>query len=163
MNYSVHQFELKDINGNTLKLSGFKGKKLLLVNTASECGYTPQYGQLEELHKQFSNRLAVVGIPCNDFGGQEPRNEKELKEFCTLNYGVTFPLTSKISILGNESHPLYKFLTTKSLNGFSDSEVKWNFQKYLCDDEGKLIAVFPHNMDPLSEEILKAIELPDAI
>lgn len=163
MNYSVYQFELIDIDGNPLKLSAYKGKKILLVNTASECGYTPQYSQLEELHKEFVDRLVVVGIPSNDFGGQEPRGNKELKEFCSLNYGVTFLLTSKVSILGNEIHPLYKFLTTKSLNNFADSEVKWNFQKYLCDEEGKLIAVFPHNMEPLSEDILKAIDIPHAV
>ncbi|MBL0310220.1 MAG: redoxin domain-containing protein [Bacteroidetes bacterium] len=163
MNKTVYDFELKDIKGAKLKLSAFRGKKILLVNTASECGYTPQYAQLEELHQNFKDKVEVVGFPCNDFGGQEPRSEAELEQFCELNYGVTFPQSSKIKILGHESHPLYQYLTQKKLNGFADSEVKWNFQKYLCDENGKLIGVFSHAVSPVSEEILHAIEKQDAL
>lgn len=157
MEKSVYQFKLKDIHGQPLDLSQFKGKKILFVNTASECGYTPQYQQLQELSVSHKQDLAVIGLPCNDFGAQEPGDEKQIEQFCTSNYAVTFPLTGKIKILGDNPEPLYSFLTKKELNGYRDSEVVWNFQKYLCNENGELIGVFPHNMDPFSDKILNAI------
>jgi glutathione peroxidase len=158
MSKTVYDYPLKDIKGNDLDLSKFKGKKLLLVNTASACGFTPQYSQLEELHKNFNEKLEVIGLPCNDFGEQEPGSEKEIEQFCELNFKVSFPLTSKVQILGNNPHPLYEFLMKKELNGYRDSEVKWNFQKYLIDENGNLIKIFSPALDPLSEDILKMIE-----
>ena len=157
MNKTVYDFKLQDIKGNAFELSQFKGKKLLLVNTASACGLTPQYKQLEELHKNFKDKLAIVGLPCNDFGAQEPGIENDILHFCETNYQVTFPLTQKVKVLGKEQHPLYSFLTHKLQNGHSDSEVKWNFQKYLIDENGNLMQVFSPMVEPLSEEILSAI------
>lgn len=153
---TVYNYKLKTIKGEELDLSAFKGKKILLVNTASACGLTPQYKQLEELSENFKDKLQVIGLPCNDFAGQEPGTEQEIVKFCETNYGITFPLTAKVKILG-EPDPIYQFLTKKELNGYSDSAVEWNFQKYLVDETGKLVAVFAPPVDPLSEEILNAI------
>ncbi len=158
MSKTVYDYPLKDIKGNDFNLSKFKGKKILLVNTASVCGFTPQYAQLEELHKNFKDKLEVIGLPCNDFGEQEPGTEKEIEQFCEVNFKVSFPLTSKVKILGSNPHPLYEFLMKKELNGYRDSEVKWNFQKYLIDENGNLIKIFSSAVDPLSEDILKLIE-----
>lgn len=158
MSKTVYDYPLKDIKGNDLLLSKFKGKKILLVNTASACGFTPQYKQLEELHQNFKDKLEVIGLPCNDFGEQEPGTATEIEQFCEVNYGVTFPITEKVKILCSNPHPLYEFLMKKDLNGYRDSEVKWNFQKYLIDENGNLIKIFPSPVDPLSEEILKLIE-----
>lgn len=157
MHHSVYTIALKDIHGKPLKLENFRGKKILLVNTASECGLTPQYAQLQELYENFNHKLVVVGLPCNDFGGQEPGTAEQIINFCQTNYKVTFPVTEKVKILGSNIHPLYAFLTKKELNGYADSEVKWNFQKYLIDENGKLIQVFSPVTEPLSEEILNAI------
>jgi glutathione peroxidase len=158
MSKTAYDYKLKDIKGNDFDLSVFKGKKILLVNTASVCGFTPQYKQMEELHENFKDKLVVVGLPCNDFGSQEPGTENEIAQFCTINFGVKFPLTSKIHTKGTEQHPLYEFLTKKELNGYADSEVMWNFQKYLIDENGNLVAGFMPNIEPLSDEILGAIE-----
>jgi len=156
MSKTVYDYKLKSLQGNDLDLSQFKGKKILLVNTASACGLTPQYKQLEELHENFKDKVAIVGLPCNDFGGQEPGTEKEVEQFCETNYGIQFPMTSKVTILKNPD-PIYQFLTQKELNGLQDSEVKWNFQKYLCDENGNLEKVFSPLVEPLSEEMLGAI------
>lgn len=158
MSHTVYDYKLKNIKGEELNLANFKGKKLLLVNTASACGYTPQYKQLEELYENFKDKLVVIGLPCNDFGEQEPGTEKEIEQFCEVNFGVTFPLTEKVKILGSDISPIYQFLTKKELNGYRDSEVHWNFQKYLCDENGHLIKIFGTPVDPLSEDILKLIE-----
>ena len=158
MSKTAYDYPLKDIKGNDFSLSKFKGKKILLVNTASACGFTPQYAQLEELHKNFKDKLEVIGLPCNDFGEQEPGTEKEIEHFCELNFKVSFPLTSKVNIFGSNPHPLYEFLMKKELNGYRDSEVKWNFQKYLIDENGNLIKIFSSAVDPLSEDILKLVE-----
>ncbi|MFN8285403.1 MAG: glutathione peroxidase [Chitinophagales bacterium] len=157
MEHSVYEYKLQSIKGGELDLSQFKGKKILLVNTASECGFTPQYKQLQELHENFADKVAVIGLPCDDFGGQEPGNESQIENFCEVNFGVTFPLTAKVKILGADMHPLYRFLTQKELNGYRDSEVKWNFQKYLIDENGKLIKIFSAPTDPLSDEVLNLI------
>lgn len=158
MHKSVYDYQLTDIHGNVYPLSNLKGKKILLVNTASACGLTPQYAQLEELHKHYNSKVVIVGIPCNDFGAQEPGTEKEIETFCSTRYGVSFPLMGKVKILGADAHPLYQFLTQKELNGYSDSEVKWNFQKYLIDEGGQLIHVFSPMVEPLSDELIKAID-----
>jgi glutathione peroxidase len=150
---SIHSFSATSIEGGILNFSDFKGKKLLIVNVASACGLTPQYQQLQELHEQFSDKLVVVGMPCNDFAGQEPDDEATIQQFCTVRYGVTFPLTAKVGILQN-THPVYRFLTNKSENGLEDSTVKWNFQKYLLDTEGGLEQVVSPTISPLDDVIL---------
>ncbi len=158
MSKTVYDYPLKDIKGNVLDLSKFKGKKILLVNTASVCGFTPQYKQLEELYKGFKDKLVVIGLPCNDFGEQEPGTPEEIEQFCEINFGVTFPMAEKVTILGGNPHPLYKFLMEKELNGYRDSEVKWNFQKYLINENGNVIKIFGAPVDPLSEEVISLIE-----
>ena len=158
MSNTVYDYKLKNIKGEELDLSAFKGKKILLVNTASACGLTPQYKQLEELNENFKDKLQVIGLPCNDFAGQEPGTEQEIAKFCEVNFGVSFPLTSKVKIKGEQPDAIYQFLTKKELNGYADSEVAWNFQKYLVNESGELIGVFAPPVDPLSDEILKAIE-----
>jgi glutathione peroxidase len=155
---SVYDFKPKSIAGSDIDLSKYRGKKILLVNTASACGYTPQYKQLEELSEHYKDKLVVVGLPCNDFGAQEPGTEGEIAQFCEVNYGVTFPLTAKIKIKGDEPEPLYRYLTSKDLNGYADSEVQWNFQKYLVNENGELIGVFNSGVEPLSDELLNAID-----
>lgn len=150
---SIHDFSIKSISGKTLDFSDFKGKKLMIVNVASECGYTPQYQQLQELYENFADKLVIVGMPCNDFGGQEPDGEAAIQQFCTLHYGVTFPLTEKVGILQN-THPIYHFLTKKSENGFKDTDVRWNFQKYLLNTEGGLEQVLSSSVSPLDDVIL---------
>ena len=154
---NAHDFILKGIDGHDIHLSDFKGKKMLLVNTASACGLTPQYAQLQELHEQFHDKVQIIGLPCNDFAGQEPGTEEEIQSFCSLRYNVTFPMTSKISVKGENMHPLYHWLTRKSENNFADSEVKWNFQKYLIDENGHLQAVFAPTLEVFNEEVLSAL------
>lgn len=150
---SVFDIPLVDIQGRTVNLNAFKGKKILIVNTASECGYTPQYAQLEELHQQFGHSIAVLGFPCNDFGGQEPGSELEIKTFCQARYGVTFPLFSKLHVTGAEKHPLYSWLTDPALNGWNSQEPTWNFCKYVIDEKGKLLHFLNANIDPFDERI----------
>jgi glutathione peroxidase len=158
MSNTVYNIPLNDIHGKPLNLEDYRGKKILLVNTASECGLTPHYSQLQELYENFKEKLVVIGLPCNDFGVQEPGNGEQIMQLCQSKYNVTFPLSEKIKILGDSIHPLYAFLTKKELNGFADSEVKWNFQKYLINESGELIKVFSPLTEPLSEEVLKFIE-----
>jgi glutathione peroxidase len=154
---SIHAYKTTSIEGKELDLSTFAGRKLLIVNVASACGYTPQYQQLQELHAHFSDKIAVIGFPCNDFGGQESGSETEIQAFCTVRFGVTFPLSAKVGIKKN-THPIYEFLTQKALNGVSDNDVKWNFQKYLLNEKGELIHVLPSSVSPLDEQILNFIE-----
>ncbi len=151
---SIYQFKVKGLVEEEINLSNFKGKKIIVVNVASECGFTTQYQQLQELHEKLGDKVAIIGFPCNDFGGQEPGSPDEIQHFCKINYGVTFPLAAKVNILGSEIHPLYRWLTQKAENGVLDSEVKWNFQKYLLDEEGQLIKMLPSSATPLGEEIL---------
>jgi len=155
---TVYDFSIKDIDGKEIHLKDYKGKKILLVNVASKCGYTPQYEGLQKLYEQNKDNLIIIGLPCNQFMHQEPGTNQEIKSFCSKNYGVTFPITEKINVKGEEIHPLYKWLTTKELNGVEDSKVKWNFQKYLIDEEGKLLHMFGTKVKPLSEEIVNAIK-----
>lgn len=157
MSKTVHDFVLAGLLKGKVNFSDFKGKKILIVNVASACGYTPQYKQLQELYAHYAEKLVVVAVPCNDFGAQEPGSANEIANFCEVNFGVTFPITEKITIVGKQMHPLYSFLTKKDLNQVADSEVKWNFQKYLLDEQGVLIKVYPSATDPLSDDVLNEI------
>lgn len=150
---SVYDFKLKTLDGQETSLSKYKGKKLLLVNVASKCGFTPQYKNLEELNKKYGDKVVVIGFPANNFGGQEPGSATEIKEFCTKNYGVTFPMMEKISVKGDDMHPLYKYLSTKEENGATGEAPSWNFCKYLIDENGKVIKFFNSKVDPMSAEV----------
>ena len=139
---SIYQFKVKDINGNTFDFASLKGKKIMVVNTASKCGLTPQYEQLEALYTKYkSKNFVIIGFPANDFMSQEPGSDKEIAQFCQMNYGVSFPMMSKISVKGKDMDPVYHFLTEKAKNGKEDSKVEWNFQKYLIDENGHLSKV----------------------
>ena len=156
---TIYQFKVEDINGETFDLSSLKGKKVMIVNTASKCGFTPQYAELQRIYEQYKyDDFVIIGFPSNDFGNQEPGSNEEISEFCQKNYGVDFPMMAKITVKGEEKHPLYQFLTEKSKNGFKDSEVKWNFQKYLIDRDGKLVAVKDSNVVPGDNSILSWIQ-----
>jgi len=152
-------FNEKTIDGKDVSLCSYKGDVVLIVNVASKCGYTPQYKGLEELNKKYRDRgLRILGFPSNDFGGQEPGSESEIKQFCSLNYGVTFDLFSKVTVKGDAKTDLYKYLTAGGGNSALAGEVKWNFQKYLIDRNGNLVAVYPSKVEPMSEELTGAIE-----
>lgn len=150
---SIYDFKLKTLDGDEITLAKFKGKKMLIVNVASECGYTPQYKNLEELNKQYGSKVAVIGFPANNFGGQEPGSNAQIKEFCSKNYGVSFQMMDKISVKGNDMAPLYRWLSSKDANGVCDQAPNWNFCKYLVDEKGNIIKFFPSKVDPLSSEI----------
>jgi len=149
-----YDFKVKTLEGEDFDLASLKGKKVMVVNTASKCGYTPQYKDLEELHKQYGQKLVIIGFPANNFMNQEPGTALEIRQFCTENYSVSFTLMEKISVKGKDIHPLYKWLTDKELNGVMDSDVKWNFQKYLIDENGKLIDVLYTKEKPGSEKVI---------
>ena len=151
---SIYQFKVESLEGGEINFSQFKGKKILVVNTASKCGYTPQYKELEALYNQYQDKLVIVGFPANNFGAQEQGTNSEIKEFCQKNYGVTFPMAAKISVKGDDMAPLYKWLTSKSENGVLDAEIKWNFNKFILDENGKLLAKFDSKVTPMSPEIL---------
>lgn len=156
---TFYDYKVKTIDGESFDLASLKGKKVLVVNTASKCGYTGQYADLEKLYNQFKNNdFIIIGFPANNFMNQEPGSNEEIKQFCTLNYGVSFPMMEKISVKGDDMAPLYKWLTNKSLNGVMDSKVKWNFQKYLIDENGKLVTVFDTKTNPLSEEVINYLK-----
>jgi glutathione peroxidase len=155
---SIYDFKVSALEKGTIDFSKFKGKKILIVNTASECGNTPQYEQLEAMSKKYKGKLVIVGFPANDFGAQEPGSNQEIAAFCKKNYAVSFPMASKITVKGDGMAPIYKWLTQKQYNGLKDSEVKWNFQKYLIDEKGNLVEVFAAKMKPDSPEIIAAIE-----
>lgn len=155
---TIHTFKVKSIEGGTIDFSKFKGKKILVVNTASKCGYTPQYEALEKVYQQYKDKLVIIGFPANNFGTQEPGSDTEIQEFCKARFGVKFPLASKISVKGDDTAPIYKWLTSKTENGVLDAEVKWNFTKFLLDENGKMIASFPSKVTPDSEEILKYLK-----
>jgi glutathione peroxidase len=152
---SVYDFKkIKSLDGKTLNLAKYKGKKILIVNTASKCGNTPQYEALEKLAKQYKGKLVVIGFPANNFGGQEPGSNLDIKEFCTKTYGVTFPMAGKVSVKGDDIDPLFKYLTSAENPDFT-GEIKWNFEKFLIDENGKLIHRFRSKVQPLSPEITK--------
>ena len=155
---SFYDFKVSDINGKEFTLSSLKGKKVMVVNVASKCGNTPQYADLEKLYKEYGpQKLVIIGFPANNFAGLEPGTNAEIAEFCTQNYGVTFPMMSKISVKGDDMAPLYKWLTSKNQNGVKDSEVTWNFQKYLIDENGKLVDVIDPKVKPNDEKVLSWI------
>ena len=152
---SIYDFTVKDINGHDFPLSQLKGKKVMIVNVASKCGFTPQYAQLESVYKKYKDDgFIIIGFPANNFNHQEPGNNEEIKKFCTLNYGVTFPMMSKISVKGDDMAPLYKWLTEKQLNGKFSSTVKWNFQKYLINREGQIDEVIYSAVKPDDPKII---------
>lgn len=156
---SLYDFKVKDIDNNEFDFSHLKGKKVLIVNVASKCGLTPQYKQLEELYQKYKDKnFIVIGFPSNDFKGQEPGTNTEIKEFCSLNYGVTFPIMSKISVIGNSKAPIYKWLTEKSENGVLDAEVTWNFQKFMIDENGNIVGVVEPKENPLALKIINWLE-----
>ena len=150
---SIYDFKVAGLTGQTIDFSQFKGKKILIVNTASKCGHTPQYAGLEKLYETHKDHLVIVGFPANNFMHQEPGSNAEIATFCQKNYGVSFPMAAKISVKGKDMAPIYQWLTNKDYNHFENSSVKWNFQKYLIDEKGNLIAVFDPKVEPLSDEI----------
>lgn len=157
--HSIHEFTVISIDGDSLNLSEFKGKKMMVVNTASKCGLTPQYKELEALYREFKDsNFVIIGFPANNFMAQEPGSDDEIAAFCSKNYGVSFPMMSKISVKGKDMHPVYKFLTSLSENGLEDNEVKWNFQKYLIDENGFLVRVISPTTAPNDPEIISWIK-----
>lgn len=155
---NIYDFKVETITGDTLDLATLKGKKVIIVNTASKCGLTPQFEGLEKLHQLHKNKnLVIIGFPSNDFMSQDPGSNEEIAEFCQLNYGVTFPMMAKIVVKGKDQHPLYQYLTQKSLNGKDDYDVKWNFQKFLINENGTIDKVIDPKTSPLDEEIIEWI------
>ena len=152
---SIHSYSFVSLNGDTIKLDTFKGKKILFVNVASKCGFTPQYEGLQELHDQYKDKLVVLGFPCNQFGEQEKGSSDEIHSFCKKNYGVEFLISEKIDVKGANQHPIYKWLTSKELNGKNSTSVKWNFQKYLVDENGIWIDYWYSLTKPKSSKITK--------
>ena len=158
-NTSIYQFKVEDLSGNTFDFASLKGKKIIIVNTASKCGYTPQYEQLEAIYNKYKNKnLVIIGFPANNFMWQEPGTNAEIASFCKSKYGVTFPMMAKISVKGKDMHPIYQFLTQKKLNGVLDSKVEWNFQKYLINEKGQLEQVYMSGVKPNDEKIINWIE-----
>lgn len=151
---SIYQFKVTSIDGGAIDLKQFKGKKILIVNTASKCGYTPQYAELQQLADRYKDKIVVIGFPANNFGGQEPGSNTDIQQFCQKNYGVTFPLSEKISVKGDDIDPLFQYLTSAENPDFT-GEIKWNFEKFLIDENGKLIHRFRSKVKPMSEEITK--------
>lgn len=156
---SIYDISLTGLDGEEIKISEFKNKYILFVNVASNCGFTKQYADLQELYQKYMSDLVIIGLPCNQFGAQEPAREEEIKQFCTKNFGVSFILTEKIDVKGNNISPLYAWLTDKKYNGVLNSSVKWNFQKYLVDRDGELINYFYSTTNPLSDKITSLIIL----
>lgn len=156
---NLYQFKVNDIDGKAYNLAELKGKKVLIVNVASQCGFTPQYKELEELYKEYGgSKFIIIGFPANNFGSQEPGTNAEIKEFCSKNYGVTFPVMSKISVKGKDIDPLYTWLTNKSENGVMDAEVKWNFQKFMIDENGQFVDMVSPKTSPKSDKIITWIK-----
>lgn len=157
---SIHDYSIQGNKGDVLQFSAYKARKILLVNVASECGLTPQYAQLEALYQAAQGKMIIVGCPSNDFGQQEPGTDAEIAQFCSLNYGISFPLTTKIKVKkGDGQHELYQYLTQKTLNGLSDADVTWNFQKYIFDETGQLTHVFGPQTEPLDAPLLEALDV----
>ena len=155
-NSSIHGFKIRALDSDEIiDFSSYKGKKILLVNVASKCGFTPQYEDLQKLSMQYDDKLVVIGFPCDQFLGQELNTEAEIKNFCTSEFHVTFPMTTVVEVKGENQHPIYEWLTKESLNGKGDFKVSWNFNKFLVDENGKLIEHFPSKVKPMDEAILK--------
>lgn len=149
-----YSFRVKTLEGKDFDFASLKGKKVMIVNTASKCGFTPQYEDLQALYEQYGQKLVIIGFPANNFMNQEPGTAEEIRQFCTSKYDVTFPMMEKISVKGKDMHPVYQWLTQKSKNGVMDSSVKWNFQKYLIDENGKLVDVIYSKEKPGSEKVI---------
>ena len=158
MGKTIYDFKVEGIDGKEINFADFKGKKILIVNTASECGFTPQYADLEKVYEQYKDKLVIVGFPANNFGGQEPGTNTEIGAFCQKNYGVTFPLAAKVSVKGDDTAPIFKYLTEKELNGVKNTTILWNFTKFLIDENGKLIDTFISTTKPTSESITKYLK-----
>ena len=157
-NSSLYNIEINSISGEKINLADYKGKKILFVNVASECGFTPQYEGLQELYELYKDKLMVIGVPSNQFGRQEPGTATEIQSFCKINFGVTFLITEKVDVKGDKQPPLYAWLTQKEQNGVKNSSVKWNFQKYLVDENGKLIDYYFSLTKPMSRKITKHLK-----
>ena len=156
---SIYDFTVNDIDGNEVSLESYRGKVILIVNVASKCGFTPQYEGLQSLYEKYRDRgFVVIGFPANNFLGQEPGTDQEIKDFCTLNFGVSFPMFSKISVKGKDIHPLYRYLTNKKTNPEFGGSIKWNFTKFLVDREGKIVARFQSKQNPESSTVVEALE-----
>lgn len=155
---SIHQFKVQGIDGDTIDFSKYKGKKILVVNTASKCGFTYQYEGLEKLYDQYKDKLVVIGFPANNFNSQEPGTNDEIKAFCTGKFNVTFPMAAKVSVKGKDIDPLFKWLTTQEENGVMDSNISWNFNKFLLDENGRLIQHFDSKVEPTSEAVTKYLK-----
>lgn len=154
---TLYDFTVRSIEGKEIPLSVYKGKKVLIINTASECGYTPQYAELEELHQRYKDKLVLLGFPANNFGGQEPGNNQEIATFCQRNFGVTFQLFEKSDVIGSNQNPLYSWLTHAEQNGWNSTPPNWNFCKYLVNENGELLKFYSSSVSPLSEEIIKEL------
>lgn len=156
---SFHDFSITSLDEeSTIDMSNFKGKKILIVNVASKCGYTPQYEGLQQLHETYGDQVQIIGFPCNQFLGQEPGGKEEIAAFCKKNFGVTFPLTTKVDVKGSNQHEVYSWLTSKSENGVDDFKVSWNFNKFLIDENGNLLQHFGSKVEPMSDELISAIK-----
>jgi glutathione peroxidase len=155
---SIYDIKIDGLNAKPIDLSVYKGKHILFVNVASECGFTGQYEDLQKLYDTYKNKLMIIGVPCNQFGGQEPGTASQIQSFCQTNYGVTFVMTEKVDVKGSNQHPLYQWLTKKSKNGKTDSSVKWNFQKYLVDTKGNLVDYYFSITNPMSDKITKHLK-----
>jgi glutathione peroxidase len=152
---SIYEFKVPGLEGGSIDFSQYKGKKIMIVNTASKCGNTPQYAELEELYKKYKGKLVIIGFPANNFGGQEPGTKEEISEFCKRNYGVTFPMADKVSVKGADIAPIFQYLTDEAKKLGVEDPIKWNFTKFLIDENGTLIAVIHNKTKPMSEEVLK--------
>jgi len=155
---TIYDFKVTGLDGKTINLKKYKGKKIMIVNTASKCGFTPQYADLEKLYEAHKGKLVILGFPANNFKQQEPGSNDEIAEFCKKNYGVTFPMAEKVSVKGEDIHPLFKYLTEEAEKMNIQDPIKWNFTKFLIDEKGKLVAVFPSKVNPTSEEVAKYLE-----
>ena len=155
---TIYSYSFNDIEGNTISLESFKGKKIIFINVASECGFTGQYKELQELHEAHGENTVLIGFPCDQFGGQEPGSESDIKAFCEKNYGVTFLMASKIDVKGENQNEIYTWLTSKDKNGVESSKVAWNFEKYIVDENGKLVAHFKSPVKPMSSKITSLLK-----
>tara|TARA_R110001592_G_scaffold357977_2_gene661954 strand:- start:1418 stop:1963 length:546 start_codon:yes stop_codon:yes gene_type:complete len=155
---SIYDIKINSLFGEPINLETYKGKYILFVNVASKCGFTGQYEDLQKLYDKYQDKLMIIGVPCNQFGGQEPGTAQEIQQFCRANYGVTFVMTEKVDVKGDKQHPLYQWLTKKSKNGKTDSTVKWNFQKYLIDKNGHMIDYYFSITNPMSDKITKHLK-----
>lgn len=155
---SIYDFKVPSLDGKEINFSDFRGKKILVVNTASQCGFTPQYEELQELHEKYQSKLVVIGFPANNFGGQEPGSNEEIKDFCKKNFGVTFLMAEKVSVKGDDIHPIFKYLTQEAERKGIKDPIGWNFTKFLLDEKGNLIDVFPSKVKPMSDKIVSHLK-----